>query len=95
MAPSEKKASEANRDGISAYFQDLLPVAKLRYTEKLQYDRRTRDLPDPYALQGGWCDDPSLWPDLTFGDVYTYLIDTPGIYTRSALKAHKSLLAYQ
>ena len=34
------------------------------------------------------------WPDLQFGDIYTYLINIEGCYTKENLKAYKSLEAY-
>ena len=36
----------------------------------------------------------SRWPPIEFPHVYTYLIDTPGEFTREKLKAFKSLQAY-
>ena len=41
-----------------------------------------------------WSEDMSKWPDLQFGDIYTYLINTEGCYTKEKLKAYKSLEAY-
>lgn len=34
------------------------------------------------------------WPPLEFGDIYTYLIDTQGLFTEESLKAYKSLEAF-
>ena len=34
------------------------------------------------------------WPSVEYADIYTYLIDTPGVYTREKLKARKSLDGY-
>ena len=34
------------------------------------------------------------WPKLEFGDFYTYLIETKGVYIKEKLKAYKSLEAY-
>ena len=34
------------------------------------------------------------WPPLEFGQIYTYLIDTPGPFTRERLKAYRSLDAF-
>ena len=39
-------------------------------------------------------DDVSRWPNLEFGDLYTYLIDSIGQFIREKLKAFKSLEAY-
>ena len=41
-----------------------------------------------------WIDDVSRWPPIEFPHAYTYLIDTPGEFTREKLKAFKSLQAY-
>ena len=74
----------------SEYVKGLNPVARSRYHFKLSYNKGTSSLPDPYNLKG-WTNNPSSWPDLTFGDLYTYLIETPRIYTKESLKAFKSL----
>ena len=35
------------------------------------------------------------WPDLVYyGDIYSYLIESKGIYTKENLRAHKSLEAF-
>ncbi|CAC5403623.1 unnamed protein product [Mytilus coruscus] len=59
------------------------------------YDAGTKSLPDPYVLTEKWSTDPNTWPDLTFGDIYLYLIDTPSIFTKESMKAYKSLEAYK
>ena len=67
MASSEVK-------GFSEYFTALDPVAKSRYESKLTYIECSNEeimLPDPYALKE-WHNDPLSWPDLTFGDIYTF-----------------------
>ena len=73
--------------------KSLDSVARSRYHFKLSYNNGASSLPDPYNLKG-WTNIPSSWSDLTFGDLYTYLIETPGIYTKESLKAFKSLEAY-
>ena len=40
-------------------------------------------------------DDVSKWPAVEFGQIYVYLIDSPGSYTRETMKAYSSLEAYQ
>ncbi|CAG2215690.1 unnamed protein product [Mytilus edulis] len=78
----------------SSYVNSLTPDAKQRYQTKLLYAYGTKSLPDPYVLTDKWSTNPCTWPDLTFGDIYVYLIDTPSIYTKDSMKAYKSLEAY-
>jgi hypothetical protein len=50
---------------------------------------------DPFKLQSNeWVNDPSRWPAVEFGQIYTYLIESPGIFTRERMKAYKSLEAF-
>lgn len=87
-------AESSNNFELSSYANNLNATAKCRYIEKLTYNKGLLKLPDPYNLKG-WQNNPSLWPDLNFGDIYSYLIERPGIYTKESLKAYKSLEAYQ
>ena len=41
-----------------------------------------------------WIDDISRWPPVEFGQIYTYLINTPGHFTWEKMKAYKSLEAF-
>jgi len=41
-----------------------------------------------------WIDDITKRPDVVYGDLYSYLIETKGPYTKEKLKAHKSLDVY-
>ena len=77
----------------TTYFASLDFESRKRYQNKLRIDGET--LSDPYSIpEDEWIDDVSQWPTLEFGDIYTYLIDTPGTFTKEALKAYKSLEAY-
>jgi hypothetical protein len=72
-------------------------LSRARYIDKLRVavgNNEYVDLPDPYSLTVGWTCDVAAWPNITFGDVYAYLIDSPGVYTKESLKAYKSLEAY-
>ena len=61
--------------------------------EKLKVD--SRELDDPFAInEDQWSDNLSQWPELELGNIYTYLIETKGVYTKETLKANKSLEAY-
>ena len=62
-----------------------------RYEMKLEFDDGAScKLPYPYFMQDVWQNDPSQWPDPTFGDIYHYLINTPGMLIRGSMKAYKS-----
>jgi len=67
---------------------------KIAISFKLNYNKGASSLTDLYNLKG-WTSNPSSWPDLTFGDLYTYLIEMPGIYIKESLKSFKSFEAYQ
>ena len=83
--------------GVSEYVRTLDPVARTRYTEKLECVGLS-ELEDPYEL---WrCgkfkqdDDMTKWPPVECGDIFFYFIERPGIFTRQQMKQWKSLEAY-
>ena len=77
---------------MSNYLNALDYVVQKRYLTKLKIDGCTLD---PYAIEESlWSEDMSNWPDLQFGDIYRYFINTEGCYTKEKLKAYKSLEAY-
>ena len=77
----------------TAYVDSLDYEARKRYFQKLQTESEM--LPDPYSLVNEqWIDDVRRWPNLEFGDLYTYLIETKGPFTKESLKAYKSLEAF-
>ena len=72
-----------------------------RYTGKLGVlydavgDSTCTVLTDPYQIHPEkWSDSISSWPPIEFGDIYMYLIETPGQFTQEKLKAYKSLDAF-
>lgn len=82
------------------YTDSLTEVARERYIRKLQClynsdkEKSLEEL-DPFRLvDADWSDDTTRWPPVEYPDIYTYLIETPGEYTREKLKAYKSLEAY-
>lgn len=79
---------------ISNYFDNLDENDKKHYLTKLSLTDGTQ-FPDPWENNAGWSNDLTQLPDITFGDIYTYLIDTPSIFTGEKLKAFKSLEAYK
>ena len=75
----------------SVYFDSITYTAQKRYVEKLEQF----SLEDPFAITDEeWSEDLSKWPEVEFGNVYTYLINTKGVYTEESLAAYKSLDAY-
>jgi len=76
--------------------QSLSVDAKKRLDDKLSLQKDKIHLPDPYALKGGWKDEPEeILPNLKFGDIYLYLIDTFRMYTKEYLKVYTSLDGYK
>ena len=76
----------------SEYAQGLNAENKAQYFKKLTLPSE-EVLPDPYLLCN-WSNDISKVPEISWRDVREYLIDTPSVYTKEALKAYKSLEAY-
>ena len=66
--------------------------AKVRYFQKLK-DIGMDNC--PYEIPAdAWVDDPTTWPDLEYPEVYEYLINTPGVFTKEAMQNRKSLEAH-
>ena len=85
------------------YTDSLSGMAREHYIRKLQClysmvgenEEKCLESLDPYKLpEDKWVDDVSKWPPLEYPDLYTYLIEQPGEFTREKLKAFKSLEAY-
>ena len=76
----------------SSYFSALPATERKRYKEKLEVLYCNKDpevLIDPCVIEESkWKDDVALWPPLEFGQIYTYLIDMPGQFTREKMKAY-------
>lgn len=52
-------------------------------------------LPDPYSHnECSWNQEIQLLPEITWADVYNYLINTASDFTKEKLMANKSLEAY-
>ena len=77
----------------SAYFDSLSVEDKSNYRNKLTLTDGNV-LPDPLALKEGWRNDVSYLPDVGWPDIYNYLVNTPGEFTKESLKGYKSLKAY-
>ncbi|CAC5408719.1 unnamed protein product [Mytilus coruscus] len=88
--------SMERKEKLSPYAYGLPAEARTRYKEKLNFNKGTESLPDPYTvINSEWVNDPRMWPELDFGQVYLYLIETPSMFSKSSMKAYKSLEAYR
>ena len=81
-----------------AYVKTSPDAQQRRNRAKLEVLYNTSDpdaLIDPYEIEEDeWIDDVTLWPAVDFGEIYTYLVDTPEEFTRERMKAFKSLDAF-
>ena len=75
------------------YYSNLNSDDRKKFDEKIITADGTI-LPDPYTLVEHWKDNVKLLPDITWADIYNYLINTPSLYTNKNLKAYNSLEAY-
>ena len=93
-------ACSSTAQTVTNYLSTLTGATKQRYICKLQclhggpgisMDKLLcpYDIPDVQ-----WVDDVSKWPPVEFGHLYVYFVETPGGYTLEAMKAYKSLEAY-
>ena len=78
---------------MSSYrYQDLDREARIRYLRKLELCGLNVC---PYQLPAdAWRNEPTQWPNLEWPEIYDCLVNTPGIYTREAMKNRKSLEAH-
>ncbi|KAG8180451.1 hypothetical protein JTE90_024841 [Oedothorax gibbosus] len=79
----------------SDYFKKLDFLTSIRYEEKLKVG--SIDLPDPLDIavrDSVFSDDTRNWPDLTFGDIYLYLVESTCWYTKEQFKSFKLLDGY-
>ena len=70
----------------SSYFNGLQKEGKAKYKRKLTLTNGQL-LPDPYGTVENWKSDAKLMPDVSWGDMYNYLVNSPSEYTHDNLKA--------
>ena len=68
----------------SSYFNELQKEGKAKYKCKLTLTHGQL-LPDPYGTVENWKSDAK--PDVSWGDMYNYLVNSPSEYTHDNLKA--------
>ena len=74
----------------SSYFNELQKEDKAKYKRKLTLTNGQL-LPDPYGIVENWKSNVKLMPDVSWGDMYNYFVNSPSEYTHDNLKAYKSL----
>ena len=79
----------------SDYFRSLEAPAKRRYVEKLSTVGFSLE-DDPYLPKNEvrFSDDMTTWPQIEFGNIFTYFILRPGLYTQEQLLLRKQLDSY-
>ena len=77
----------------TTYSSGLNSNDRKKYEEKLVTTDSTV-LPDLFTIVENWKDNVKLLPDITWTDIYNYLINTPSLYMNENLKGYKSLEAY-
>ena len=77
----------------SSYYNELQKEDKAKYKRKLTLTNG-KLLPDLYGIAENWKSDVKLMPDVSWGDMYNYLVNSPSEYTHDNLKAYKSLEAF-
>ena len=82
----QSKRSESN------YLKSLPETEKTSYKAKLTLSDGFA-LPDPLAIEE-WSNNTLKIPEVTYPDIYSYLVDTPSEFTKEKMKCYKSLEAY-
>ena len=89
----EKMTTPESWKKTSKYFDELVASDKTHYVKKLTLNN-DKILPDPYSISEGWSTETANFPDVTYPDIYNYLIETPSEFTRDKMKVYKSLEAF-
>ena len=75
-----------------SYFESLTNTDKVDYKRKLTLWIGEL-LSDPFTIKNWKCDE-FLLPDISWLNIYNYLIEYPSIFGKETLKAYKSLETY-
>ena len=70
----------------SSYFNELQKEGQAKYKRKLTLTNGQL-MPDQYGIVENWKSDAKLTPDVSWGDMYNYLMTSPSEYTHDNLKA--------
>ena len=87
------KTNQLSITEMASYNYELLRLEdRNRYTDKLNACGISTC---PYQIPADyWINDPMQWPQLEWPEVFDYLLNTPGVYTRESMKNRKSLEAH-
>ena len=77
---------------VSDFFSSLDRESASRYIQKM---KRYGLESDPLLRVGTWSRDATAWPQVTYGDVFNYLIHAKSPYTAKDFKAYKGFEAYK
>ena len=69
-----------------SYFNKLQKEDKAKYKRELTLTNG-QSLPDPYGIAENWKSDAKLMSDVSWGDMYNYVTNSPSEYTHNNLKA--------
>ena len=69
-----------------SYFNKLEKEDKAKYKRELTLTNG-QSLPDPYGIAENWNSDAKLMSDVSWGDMYNYVTNSPSEYTHNNLKA--------
>ncbi len=76
----------------SAYTRSQTSELKVSYEQKLL----AVNMSDPYLLQNSDFDTlPEDWPEVTYANIYNFIVTSHSTFTHSEVKAYKSLVAYE
>ena len=76
-------------DQPSSYFESLTNTDQADYKRKLTLST-SELLSDPFTIKNWKCDE-SLLPDISWPDIYNYLIEYPSVFSKESLKAYELL----
>ena len=73
----------------TSYANSLPSADQFRYLEKLKL---IGNVGCPFTLESGlWANNPNEWPQVDYGDIWNYLIESPGKYIGFSTLFHPNL----
>jgi hypothetical protein len=73
------------------YVDSLDPISRARYVQKCDLI----DKMDPYEIpKAEWKSVVGEWPDVQYGDIYNYLVNTVSAYSKDEMRGYKGMDSY-